>query len=103
MRVAANLGDNIGGGRRAADCFPSRDGSPRALLPAVVPSASQPNTAATAGNRTSAALLAQLVATVENMPTSRARRRADPQAGVNLYRWIAKLPLAPRRQAGRIF
>jgi hypothetical protein len=92
MRVAANL-----------DGEHSQDEPQRLLLPAVVPSDSRENTAAAATNRTSAALLAQLVATVENMPSSRARRRIDPRVGANLYRSVAKLTTAPRRPKDRNF
>jgi hypothetical protein len=38
-----------------------------------------------------APFLAQLLAKAENMPSSRARRRADPAAGADAYRAVAEL------------
>jgi hypothetical protein len=47
------------------------------------------------------ALIAQLVAGAENLPTARLRRRADPAESAGLYRAVARLApeasAAPRR------
>jgi hypothetical protein len=101
MRVAGKPGKGLDCGRRGATSLPPRD-EPRPLLPAVVPS-TQRVSAAAPGIRPSAALLAQLVATVENLPVARARRRADAQTSTDAYRSIANLAPAPRKRASRIF
>jgi hypothetical protein len=73
------------------------------LLPAVVPSTPRVSASAAPGARPSAALLAQLVATVENLPIARARRRADAQTSADAYRSVANLEPAPKKRASRIF
>ena len=76
----------------------------RALLPAIVPPAEHAAPAdAPQRTRPAAALLAQLVAANEDLPVSRVRRRADPAAGVRIYRTIADLAPKSAQPASRIF
>jgi hypothetical protein len=103
MRIAASPGNGLDRGRRDADPLPRRDDPQRTLLPAIVPSTPRESAAAMPGTRPSAALLAQLVATVENLPAARARRRADPQTSADAYRSVANLAPSPRKRASRTF
>jgi hypothetical protein len=103
MRVTANSRNGLDCGRRAANSLPPGDEPQRTLLPAVVPATQRVSAAAAPAIRPSAALLAQLVATVENLPVARARRRADAQASAEMYRSIANLEPAPQKRASRIF
>jgi hypothetical protein len=103
MRVSGKHGNGLDCGRRNAAPAPQRDEPQRALLPAVVSSTPRVSTAAAPGARPSATLLAQLVATVEQLPIARARRRADAQASAEVYRSIANLAPTPRKRASRTF
>jgi hypothetical protein len=100
MRIAASPGS---GGRRDADPLPQRNDPQRPLLPAIIPSTRRVNAAGTPAARPAAALLAQLVAAVENLPIARARRRADAQTSAELYRSVANLKPVPRSRTSRIF
>jgi hypothetical protein len=102
MRIAASHGNSLDRGRGDADPLPQRDDPQRTSLPAIIPSTGGVNAAATPA-RPPAALLAQLVAAVENLPVARARRRADPQTSADLYRSVANLKPAPRSRTSRVF
>lgn len=101
MRITASNGASTGLSREK----PSRTAygapeQPRASLPAVIPAnrverAETPHPNA----RPSAALLAQILAGAEDMPSARSRRRIDPAAGTGIYRSIADLGAhAPSRR-----
>lgn len=68
-----------------------------AVVPGPMPARNSPPMAIR--NRPVTALLAQLIAGAEDMPASRARRRADPNAGVEAYRAVASL--GPARPQGK--
>lgn len=51
-------------------------------------------------HRTNAAFLAQLIATRDNMPQTRARRRAAPAQAIDAYRTTERQPR--HREAGRV-
>ncbi len=99
MRIAATSGSTIDSNRRnhsaiaTAGIEPAPPASACALVPVRtgVHASERP-----ASGRPSAALLAQLVAGAQNLPTSRARRRADPGDGARLYRAVADLNAAAR-------
>ena len=55
-----------------------------------------------ASSRPAAAVLAQLMASAQNFPATRARRRADPGEGAKLYRAVASLDSAPRPHTRRV-
>ena len=51
-------------------------------------------------HRTNAAFLAQLIATRDNMPQTRARRRAAPAQAIDAYRTTERQPR--HMEAGRV-
>jgi hypothetical protein len=102
MRVSASSSGDLGSDRRQAEEFQRRE-TPVAALPAVVPVRDRMNQETPGHSRPSAALLAQLVASVENLPVARARRRADPRTGTEAYRVIANIDMPPRNRASRTF
>ena len=97
MRISASTGTGLGlGPRNAAAGARHNAGEPvRAALPALLPQPDRPpqTNYATRG-RAVTGLLAQLAAGAEDLPATRARRRADPQAGAECYRAIARLDAA---------
>jgi hypothetical protein len=98
MRIIARRSSDLDLGRhRYAHPAPKPEETVRAGLPALVPGAERSNTLATAKNRPVTALIAQLVAGAEDLPASRARRRAEPSIGADAYRMVAGLgPALPR-------
>lgn len=77
----------------AADPLPSG-------LPAVIQANARPSPAPARSNRPVSALLAQLIASAEDMPATRARRRAEPGIGAESYRAVAGLgPALPHKKA----
>jgi hypothetical protein len=60
-----------------------------ALVP-IAPSGEKP--AAPAGQRAHADFLAHLIATAAQVPQTRARRRAEPQAALAVYRAVGQWP-----------
>jgi hypothetical protein len=69
-------------------------------LPAVIPANARPSPAPARSNRPVSALIAQLIASAEDMPATRARRRADPSIGAESYRAVAGLgPALPYKKA----
>jgi len=94
MRISASTGAGLGlGPRNAAAGSGSNAIEPvRRALPALVPQPdrfrdSDPDRRV----RAVATLLAQLVAGAEDLPATRAKRRADPESGAECYRAIARL------------
>jgi hypothetical protein len=89
MRISAHLDNGLNLDRRTPTPPQRTDAPARAQLPVVIqPRAERP---ATASSRPVAALVAQLVAHVEDMPVTREHRRAEPAAGTGAYRSIASL------------
>jgi hypothetical protein len=68
----------------------------RTALPALVPIHAAARSHDAPRIRPHAALLAQLVATAEDVPGTRARRRADPAAVISCYAAMAALKLTIR-------
>jgi len=102
MRISASIGGGFERPRHDIDRSVDSEETRRTSLPALVPGANRSAAASTATVRPAATLLAQLVAGAENLPISRIRRRADPQAGADTYRATAER--APhQRRAVRIF
>ena len=103
MRIAASPGTSLTLTRH--DKAPARehaaDEPVRASLPAVIePAGQRRDRAPSPQSRPVAALLAQLVASAEDLPATRAKRRMDPAAGTEIYRMMAGLGLgAPSRKA----
>lgn len=73
----------------------------RSNLPAVI---ERPALRRQAGpqSRPVAALVAQLVAHAEDMPATRALRRADSGYGANVYRSVAELGPRPDARTARV-
>ncbi len=90
MRISAHLDNGLNLDRRGhAPAVSVADAPARVQLPAVIEvRATRP---AVPTNRPVAALLAQLVAHVEDMPVTREHRRAEPANGTGVYRSIANL------------
>jgi hypothetical protein len=103
MRISASLGSALDRAGRGSDPAITPDETARVSLPVLVPESARAELAATRNIRPAATLLAQLVAGAENLPTSRARRRADPQSSAGAYRTIADLGPSPRWPASRVF
>ena len=102
MQIAASQSTGLELGRRRNALVPkAADESLHAALPAVVPGQARDSAPLATRNRPVTALLAQLIAGAEDMPASRARRRADPGASVDAYRAVSglgpALPLARSR------
>jgi hypothetical protein len=74
----------------------------RTALPAIIPTRAPESRTPTTRNRTLSALIAQLIAGAEDMPSSRVRRRADPGAGMNAYQAVARLGPAPLPARSRL-
>ena len=93
MQIAASQNTNLDLGRRHNALLAPKpaDELLRAALPAVVPGQACNSAPVATRNRPVAALLAQLIAGAEDMPSSRVRRRADPGAGVDAYRAVSGL------------
>jgi hypothetical protein len=95
MQIVASQNTGLTLGRRdRAPAAPEAE-PVRAALPAVIPAPARPQTAPATRHRPLTALLAQLIASVEDMPSSRVRRRADPGVGMNAYQAAARLGPAP--------
>jgi hypothetical protein len=100
MRVSASFGTElnrsgphpaIGGPREPCE-------AQKASLPAVVPAVDDRRADDVRQRiRPAATLIAQLVATAEDLPSARARRRADPRASAERYRAVEELRAAPAR------
>jgi hypothetical protein len=104
MQIVASQSAGFGLGRHH-DPFPApkpADVPARAVLPAVVPGQADKPPAVAPRHRPVTALLAQLVAIAENMPTARAQRRADPGTGAEAYRAVAGLGSARPQARSRI-
>ncbi len=101
MRISASISTSLGLKRRDHTPAPA-DGvetSVRSNLPTVIESHA-PQRQIAAQGRPVAALLAQLVAHIEDMPATRAFRRADAGYGTNAYQSVAELgPQAEARTA----
>jgi hypothetical protein len=95
MRIPESLGARLQPtGRHRAEPAPAQEPI-RPGLPALLPGHVSERGAALR-TRPQAPLLAQLVATVENLPDARARRRADPAIGIACYQAMAALKPANR-------
>lgn len=103
MRISASVGSGFDRPRHDVDQSVDSEEARRTSLPALIPEANRSAAASAAIVRPAATLLAQLVAGAENLPTSRVRRRADPQTGADTYRANAELAPLHRRRAVRIF
>jgi hypothetical protein len=90
MRISAHLDNGLNLDRRGhAPAARTAEGPARVQLPAVIEErATRPPAPI---SRSVAALVAQLVAHVEDMPVTREHRRAEPATGNNAYRAIANL------------
>ena len=99
MQIVTNQSAGLELGRRH-NALPARkpaDEPLRATLPAVVPGQARNSPAMTTRNRPVTALLAQLVASAEDMPVARVRRRVDPDTGTATYRAVARFgPALPQ-------
>lgn len=101
MRISASISTGLGLDRRDRPPAPARGAEPpvHANLPAVIDPPAPRRQAAPQG-RPVAGLVAQLVAHAEDMPGTRARRRADAGYGANAYQSVAELgPQRDRRTA----
>jgi hypothetical protein len=67
----------------------------RAGLPAIVPNRPPESRAPSPRHRAVSALIAQLIAGAEDLPSSRVRRRADPGVGMDAYQAAARLGPVP--------
>ena len=87
--------------RQSAPSAPHAAGQPLSPgLPAVIPASNRPSLPAARSNRPVSALIAQLIASAEDMPSARARRRADPASGAESYRAVAGLgPALPHKKS----
>jgi hypothetical protein len=74
----------------------------RTALPAIIPTRAPESRTPTTRNRPLSALIAQLIAGAEDMPSSRIRRRADPAAGMDAYQTAARLGRAPLPARSRL-
>jgi len=101
MRISAHLDNGLNLDRRGhAPAAPVADAPARVQLPAVIEvRATRP---AVPTSRPVAALVAQLVAHVEDMPVTREHRRAEPVTGTNAYRLIANLGSDAEPQTARV-
>jgi hypothetical protein len=105
MRIAATFGPVIDSNRRNHSAPATTNTEPARPAPvcALVPVRTGTHaTGQTASGRPAAALLAQLVAGAQNLPASRARRRADPGDGARLYRAVADLDAASQPRTLRL-
>lgn len=106
MRITAQITAGPGPARHHGPPAAARENAgaaPRAALPAVIAEPRRDNPAAPRPTRPVTALLAQILAGAEDMPASRARRRADPAAGADAYRTMAGLgPDRPLRDVRSI-
>jgi hypothetical protein len=90
MRTLESIGARLPpAGRYHAAPAPAQ-ASMRTCLPALAPAYDTKSTEAPR-TRPQAAFLAQLVATAENLPVARARRRADPAVVISRYEAVAAL------------
>ena len=95
MRISASTGTGHGPGNAAAGARGKADAPVRAALPALVPQPDRPPEADRGPRgRALTSLLAQLIGGAEDLPATRARRRADPEFGAECYRTIARLGAA---------
>jgi hypothetical protein len=95
MRISGTSGARpLPAGCHPAEHAPAQEPI-RTALPALVPIRHTAQSHALR-IRPQAALLAQLVATAENVPVTRARRRADPAAVISCYAAVAALKLTIR-------
>jgi len=97
MRITATSGPVIDSNRRdqSAPTTTRTESAAPVSTSALVPVRTGVRTTERlASGRPVAALLAQLVAGTQNLPVSRARRRADPGDGARLYRAVAGLDAA---------
>jgi len=103
MRISASISTGLGLDRRDHTPAPAQrtEAPVRSNLPAVVETPAPRPQAAPQG-RPVAALVAQLVAHAENMPTARARRRADAGYGANVYQSVAELGPRPDARTTRV-
>jgi hypothetical protein len=90
MRISGNLGAALRPKDRLQVEPVSAPGPIATALPALLPVRAATQSQAHR-IRPQAALLAQLVATAENLPGARARRRADPAAVISCYTAMAAL------------
>jgi hypothetical protein len=92
MQISASISTGPGLKRRDHTPAPAQRAEEpvRSNLPAIIEQAA-PRRRAAPQNRPVAALVAQLVAHAEDMPGSRARRRADAGYGANAYQSVAEL------------
>jgi hypothetical protein len=88
MQISASLGSGLDRATRDPD---TTIVSKETTLPAIIPDSARVRVTAPRGARPAATLLAQLVSTVENLPTSRARCRVDPKSGASAYQAVAGL------------
>jgi hypothetical protein len=91
MQISASLGSGLDRATRDPDTTIVSKETTRASLPAIIPDSARVRVTAPRGARPAATLLAQLVSTVENLPTSRARCRVDPKSGASAYQAVAGL------------
>lgn len=101
MRISAHLDNGLNLDRRGhTPAAPVADAPARVQLPAVIEA--RPARAANLTSRPVAALLAQLVAHVEDMPMTRAHRRTEPGEGTSAYRSISKLGIDAEPHTARV-
>ena len=102
MQIAASQSTGLDPGRRHNALLAPKpvDELLRAALPAVVPGQARNCATVAPRNRPVTAFLAQLIASAEDMPSSRLRRRADPGASVDAYRAVSRLgPALPQARS----
>jgi hypothetical protein len=105
MRISATPGTAIDPDRSNRSAHTTVTAEPEAPVPnsALVPVAVDRRfSERSASNRPLAALLAQLMANAQNLPATRARRRADPGEGARLYRAVASLAAVSRPHTRRV-
>jgi hypothetical protein len=97
MRIAASEHTGLAFGRRQnALIAPETAAAPvRSGLPAVVRHRASESRALAPRHRPVSALIAQLIAGAEDLPSSRVRRRADPGVGMDAYQAAARLGPVP--------
>jgi hypothetical protein len=103
MRISASISTGLGLDRRAHTPAPAHgvESPVRTNLPAVIETPALRRQASPQG-RPLAALVAQLVAHAEDMPETRARRRADAGYGTNVYQSVAELGPRPDTHTARV-
>jgi hypothetical protein len=101
MRIAAS---GAGTGVAAQTEAPRQEAQPaRIALPAVVPLRDAAKDRPRPRPLADSALLAQLAATAQDHPATRARRRADPALSTATYRSVAGLRQPPPATSARFF